>query len=245
MFRAASSLACACFVMGFHSAGVAQDNGRTPNGEPLKHHSGVASLPGDIPISMPRLTRLEPLLAPPRENKEGEKSAEVKQRIPEQKRLRILEVLREHLAAGAAEPALVISVKPLLVAAYTGDLDCVAMLKFPDWLVKEHNLKVGSRLLTVNTFQTPEHRKDAADLHFGPKRLPRFTNVFPIIADFVTYDKEAVAKRKTQILDEKWDRCETYGKQYHDKYPDLARNGSPLYSGLVAVPVKPQGGDKK
>jgi hypothetical protein len=183
-------------------------------------------------------------LAPPPEAKAGEQPPADKKRIPEPTRLRILEVLREHMAAGSANAAVVISVKPLLVAAYNGDLDCIAMLEFPDWLVKEHDLKVGSRLLTVNTFHTPEHRKDAPDLHFGPKRLPKFTNVIPIIADFVTYDKERVAERKKQISEEKWVRCEAYGKEYHEKYPDLARNGSPLYSGVPAAAKNSQGGTK-
>jgi hypothetical protein len=234
MYRFALCLVLANLAAGFCTTALAEEPGRTPDGEPMKHHSGVASLPGDIPISMPKLIRLEPLLAPP-ETKKGEQPAADKKQIPEPTRLRVLEVLREHMAAGSSNAAVVISVKPLLVAAYTGDLDCIAMLAFPDWLVKEYNLQVGSRLLTVNTFHTPEHRKDAPDLHFGPKRLPKFTNVFPIIADFVTYDKERVAEREKEIGDEAWERCEKYGKEYREKYLDLARNGSPLYSGVPAA----------
>src|SRR5262245_22088005 len=37
----------------------------------------------------------------------------------------------ENLERGVCEPAVVASASPLLIAAYAGDLDCVAMLRFP------------------------------------------------------------------------------------------------------------------
>src|SRR5688572_27161776 len=62
------------------------------------------------------------------------------------------EMLNEHLLLGDSRAACVISMDPLLVVAYTDELDCVAMLSFPSWLIEEHRLRLGSRLLTVNTY---------------------------------------------------------------------------------------------
>jgi hypothetical protein len=218
------------------SAACAQDeNHLTPDGKPMKYHAGVASDPGMITISMPKLTWLEPLLSPTPGAKEGgqlEGAASAREKV----RLRQLDVIREHLSAGDSRAAVVINVEPLLVAAYSDDLDCIAMLKFPKQLVKEHNLKVGSHLLTVNTFETKIHRKtNASDLHFGPKQLHPYTNVFPIIADFVTDDKKRLDRRKATISDDEWKLCESLGNEYHKKYPDVARNGSPLFSNVPAV----------
>ena len=60
--------------------------------------------------------------------------------------------LKEHLMYGDSRAAVVVSLSPLLVAAYTDELDCVAMLRFPDELVTEYKLVRYSRLLTTNTY---------------------------------------------------------------------------------------------
>jgi hypothetical protein len=237
MFRAvfyfiASALMLASSRMAFSQ----EEPDRSPDGTPLKYHIGEASDPGKIGISISKLTRLEPKLAPPPGAKEGDRFADRPLPAREKAWLSTIDVIREHLIAGDSRAAVVISVKPLLVAAYSDDLDCVAMLKFPQQLVKEYGLKVGSRLLTVNTFETEAQRKvNAPDLHFGPKQLHPFTNVYPIIADFVTSDKQRVEQRKGTIGEDEWNRCEALGKKYHEKYPTLARNGSPLLSKVPAV----------
>ncbi|HEU5117799.1 MAG TPA: hypothetical protein VFT74_14325, partial [Isosphaeraceae bacterium] len=60
--------------------------------------------------------------------------------------------LREHLQNGDARAAVVVSVDPLRVAAYTDELDAVALLEFPPEFVEDYGLRVGSRLLTVNGY---------------------------------------------------------------------------------------------
>ena len=53
-----------------------------------------------------------------------------------------------------------ISIEPkILIAAYTDELDCVAMLEFPKEPLREYSLSVGSRLLTVNVYE----RKNKTD----------------------------------------------------------------------------------
>ena len=51
--------------------------------------------------------------------------------------------LREQLQNGDSRAAVVLSPDPLLVAAYTEELDCVAVLKFPTELAEEYHLQAG------------------------------------------------------------------------------------------------------
>jgi hypothetical protein len=60
-----------------------------------------------------------------------------------------LESVATHLDRGDARAALVAAITPdVLVAAYTDELDCVAMLRFPQELVDIYDLEVGTRLIT-------------------------------------------------------------------------------------------------
>jgi hypothetical protein len=205
----------------------------------LMYNGGEASDPGKVPLSLPRLFRLEPKLGPPAAPaavpQQGANPAPAPAAMPEVRRARIVEVLTEHLDAGDSRAAVVVSTKPLLIAAYSDELDCVAMLEFPDWLVREHDLKPGSRLLTVNTY--PPGKGD--DLQPGPKQLKKYENFYPLIADFVTEDKERVRQRKAAIAEEEWERCSTLAKEYRKQFPAKSRDGSPLHSMIPAIAANP------
>jgi hypothetical protein len=138
------------------------------------------------------------------------------------------EMLDEHLRLGDSRAACVLSLDPLLVAAYTDELDCVAMLCFPLLLVEEEELKLGSRLLTINTYQTG--KKAVPDLVPGPQSLNRYANFFPVIAEFVSDDHSRIAMRKAEISEEEWLRCQRMGSEYRRRFPKRWRNGSPLRS---------------
>ena len=93
----------------------------------------------------------------------------------------------KHLQFGDSRAAVVVSVSPLLVAAYSDERDCVVMLKFPEELVATYRLKPGSRLITVNTYmQGP--KRPVADLIEGPLSRGNWHNVIPMIADFLSDD---------------------------------------------------------
>ena len=91
----------------------------------------------------------------------------------------------EHLRTGALEPAVVVSAAPLLVAAYAGELDCVALLRFDAKFAQRHPLAAGARLLASNAclewnFWLPE------DLKPGPRASGKYRNFAPLIADALT-----------------------------------------------------------
>lgn len=141
--------------------------------------------------------------------------------------------IREQLHAGDSRAAVVMSISPLLIAAYTDELDCVAMLRFDESLVSEFGLRPGSRLLTVNTYRYDGGEYDA-DLSPGPRRHPRWYGFSPIIADFLTEDRERLSLRKSQITKAEWRRAAELGTMYLKERPGVARDGRPVYAGQPA-----------
>ena len=122
------------------------------------------------------------------------------------------------------------SVSPLQVAAYTDELDCVVMLRYPDWLVDEHDLKVGSRLLVVFTY--PDEEKLARDLTPGDRDTGRYRNACPQIAEFLSDDHGAIESRKREIAKEEWRRCAALANAYRVRHGDQARDGTPMMTSL-------------
>src|SRR5215217_7681664 len=137
----------------------------------------------------------------------------------------------EHLLYGDSRAAVVVSTEPLLVAAYTDELDCIALLKFPDSFVSEYDLGVGSRLLTVNTYFYPDE-PHADDLEIGPNAYGRYVNFSPFIADFLTDDVETVEQRKAEISEYEWRKTAELGNRYLDDRIAPPRDGRPLLSCL-------------
>jgi hypothetical protein len=140
--------------------------------------------------------------------------------------------LRTHLKNGDTRAAVVVATDPLLVAAYTDEIDCVAMLAFPDSFVDAYDLKVGSRLLTVNTYNRVEGLD--ADLFPGDESKPNWTGFHPIIAEFVSDDMQAIEERKRKISDAEWQRTKRMGCAYLTEHPGLARDGRPVLASLPA-----------
>ena len=138
----------------------------------------------------------------------------------------------EHLRLGDSRAAVVVSVRDLLIAAYTDELDCIVMLRFPQEFVSRFNLRVGARLLTVNTyFKRP---RVAPDLVPGPRAYDDWQNVNPLIAEFLSEDSDWIARRKAEIDEEEWDRCALLGHEYLRRRPGVARDGSPYKCMLPA-----------
>lgn len=138
------------------------------------------------------------------------------------------ERIDEHLRLGDSRAAVVINCSPLLVAAYTDELDCVALLRFPVHFVDQFHLDVGTRLLTVNTYGT--RAAVAADLIPGSGDQLRWQYFYPLIAEFLSDDSERIATRKAQITEAEWERCFALGRDYVRARPGVARDGSPFES---------------
>ena len=145
-------------------------------------------------------------------------------------------VLKQHLASGDSRAAVVVSTAPLLVAAYSDDLDCVAMLRFPRDFARRHQLSVGSKLLSINTYYRGFTRQ--ADLTFGPNQTADWTGLFPVIAEFLSDDDRRIEDHKQEIDETEWQRCRELGEAYLFERPRVARNGRPRRSHQPAGAVK-------
>lgn len=135
--------------------------------------------------------------------------------------------IADHLSHGDSRAAVVVSTAPLLVAAYTDELDCVALLRFPDELTGEYSLHVRDRLLTINRYTMGGAL--APDLEHGRLSYKRMSNFQPLIADFLTDDISRIRERKRKIGDDEWVRTWVLGQKYLEKHPHQARNGRPPY----------------
>jgi hypothetical protein len=140
------------------------------------------------------------------------------------------------LIHGGSGPALVMSADPLLVASYSQNIDCVAMLRFPGHLADEYGLRHGSRLLTVlNAFVGG---RLAPDLEHGPGSRRDCTNFVPFIADFLTEDVEHLERRTAGVEEGWWAWTQELGEQYIRKHGHLARDGRPPRSWAPARPAE-------
>jgi hypothetical protein len=139
----------------------------------------------------------------------------------------LLTHVEEHLMQGDSRAALVVSVSPLRVAAYTDELDCVALLAFPDQYVSRYELKVGSRLLTVNTYSYIA-QGIARDLEEGESAFHRYGNFEPYIAEFLSDDLDRIGERKLAINQREWQRTNDLAARYIEQYGLIARDGRPL-----------------
>jgi hypothetical protein len=136
--------------------------------------------------------------------------------------------MNDHLQNGDSRAAIVLSSAPLLVAAYTDELDCIALLRFPDELAQEYGLQPRARLLTVNRYALGESL--APDLENGPLSFKRFVNYHPIVADFVSDDIDGLRERKRAIREDEWTRTWILGQRYLEKHGPAARDGRPFMS---------------
>lgn len=140
--------------------------------------------------------------------------------------------IQEHLKNGDSRAAVVISVNPLRIAAYSDELDAIAMLAFPTEFADAYQLVVRARLLTINTYKRdPTYDRD---LVVGPNALDRWSGFHPIIAEFVSDEEEKIDKRKDAIEESEWIRAERMGLEYFEKRPKVARDGRPIYSAVPA-----------
>lgn len=189
-------------------------------------HSTQASDPGDIHLSHDKLKEFHPDLY------ETKKIMGLFNGLTrEQKSWQAH--FSEQLLYGDSRAAVVLSTSPLLVAAYTDELDCSVVLRFPANLVERYSLETGDHLLTVNAYE--EGASIVGDLSEGPETTGQYCNFSPLIAEFLSEDYGRIEYRKSTIDAAEWDRAERMGREYLERNGGNVRDGSPR---SAEIPIK-------
>lgn len=199
-----------------------------------------ASDPGHIALSDALLRRFHPELYTP--------LAKFCARIPRFLRVddfiltaRWRDLIAEHVALGDSRAALVMTTDPLVVAAYTDELDCVALLQFEPWVQQQFHLQPFDRLLTVNTYGSFTGPGVAPDLIAGPRQCRRYTQFWPIIADFLTENQARLRVRKQEIAEDEWERTRSLAERKLARPPVQLRDGRPRLSLIPGKASQPGG----
>lgn len=171
-----------------------------------------ASSPGGLQLSLDRLRTLDPGMMNRWWKSRSSRSYPV-------------EALREHLLYGDSRAALVISVNPLHIAAYTDEFDASVVLGFDAAAVPDLGWTVGQRLLTVNLYAA--RPPFAEDIVPGTGHIRRWYNVHPVIAETVIEDPAMTAQRKAGIDESEWQRAAEAVDRYLDRTGGRVRDGRP------------------
>jgi hypothetical protein len=74
-----------------------------------------------------------------------------------------------------------------------------------------------------------------SDLVEGPHSTGQMAAFHPLIAEFLSDNFQQIARRKSEISADEWNRAFELGIKYVERNGTLARNGSPLQSGRSAI----------
>ena len=183
-----------------------------------------ASHPGGLALSRTKLRALQPELLYPLRWLLADKRM-IAGRAKGRRWL--LTHVEEHLQHGDSRAAIVVSVDPLRIAAYTGELDAVALLGFDRRFARGQALAAGQRLLVVNTY-SPRSAGVATDLREGPGAHGRWGNFAPYVAEFLSDDTARIEARKKEIDEAEWLRTVTLAREWIERHGLAARDGRPL-----------------
>ncbi len=127
------------------------------------------------------------------------------------------------LCYGDTQPAVVVSVTPLLIAAYSDEMDAVVMLRFPDEFVTEYHLYPGIRLTTSNVYFTGN--QCARDIFIGEHYCRRYTDFMPIVQLFLGKKDEKIQAKTELFGEDVWNMVQEKANEYVSLHPDLCRDG--------------------
>jgi len=134
-----------------------------------------------------------------------------------------IEYVTRALLYGDTQPALVVSVDPLLIAAYSDEMDGAVMLKFPVEFVGQYHLSIGDRLTTSNVYF--EGNTHAPDITVGENCSRQYADFMPIVQLFLGKNDDKI-RAKTELFNEAmWDTVKEKADEYLRLHPDLCRDG--------------------
>ncbi|MCY2963255.1 MAG: hypothetical protein NT069_06305 [Planctomycetota bacterium] len=143
----------------------------------------------------------------------------------------VIERLASHIWSGDANPAVVVSLNPLIVAAYSPDIDNVMLLRLPDELVEGMNgiepLSLGTRLVTCNTYG--RLAPDECDIPAGPLSSGAWSSCVCVIADLISDDRKRLEELKHSFTSQAWGACDRHARRRLENR-EPCRDGRPNFS---------------
>ncbi len=212
--------------------------------------SSAASHPGRFRLSLDRLRRLQPDLfdrpGPLRRfligllsvtsslgSRPGDTGWIARQLGPSDPdgQAEAIEAIAEKLWAFATNPAVVLSARPFVVAAYSADIDNVMLLRLPDEAAADgpggRPWAAGDRMISCNGYDRADD--PSGDIPPGPRASGLWNDCWCVLADPLTDDRERLAARKGEIAEELWARCRELGAGRLAR-GDRCRDGRPWLS---------------
>ena len=117
-------------------------------------------------------------------------------------------VFEEHLQRCDSNPAIVLKTEPtVVVAAATEDIDDVLFLEFDPDLLNVRPVKVGDRLVSVNSYRWKEDCVDPI-LAEGELASGTYGATFALIGDFMCEKPQDAHRARGQLPAEEWLRLE-------------------------------------
>lgn len=148
--------------------------------------------------------------------------------------------LCEQARHGDCRAAVVIAVNPVVIAAYSDELDDVALLKFDQDFIGEIGFAVGNCLVSANSYLKEHPSSYARDVSQGKFSTGRYVNFHPVILDFITRDQSRLDTLRSQIEHDEWTRAYELGVEKLASRPELLRYGSPFRS-MEAIQIRKHG----
>ena len=134
-----------------------------------------------------------------------------------------IESVTRALFYGDTQPAVVVSVAPLRIAAYSDEMDAVVMLQFPEDFVQKYNLYPGMRLTTSNVYVTGP--QCARDIFIGEHYCRRYTDFMPIVQLFLGKQDDKILAKAELFDEDRWNTVREKADEYIQLHPDLCRDG--------------------
>jgi len=201
--------------------------------------NSTASQPGLIPVSERLLKRMQPELFG-QAVLQGPLTRFFGKTPTQQWRTQ----LRTRAALGLLDAAVVIRLQPLVVAVRSQELDCVALLGFPDelgqMLCAHHALERGTRLSVVNCYFAPGN-VEQVDITQGPQARGVWGAFWPLLSIAVCDDRIALKRAQSRLAADDFTAVERLADEYVARKGWLVRSGAPLRAPMPAMPLEQLG----
>jgi hypothetical protein len=140
---------------------------------------------------------------------------------------------------GICNPAYVYQMNPLMIVAYSYEIDCVIPILFPKNYQPPIALKLNQRLLSVNTYGRNNNIIED-DLNEGSESINEWKNFSPHIAELYSDDILLIEEKKASIEERYWLKLPLLTKEYFEVNPKRYRLGLNGYTGFRLEYTKPE-----